>query len=293
MLFKLKPTLKRESLMNLLEATSVEDAKNQLEEIVNPFQQEQNRRQKKSDFVKKCVLCIQKNDFFQLDELLKSKQVADVLEDVNFKECESIFSRLRSFTDEQIDNYRLQFKDSFLQTAEKAGLPLEIDWPRFSVLKGIEGTLDFAKRSTKINQITIKSIDPKRIVSAALNMKRKLYDSLFEPQKFINSLFACYKEILNKSGQGLGDIVPIRQLYMDYVWSLQSQSFFQSMDKGKFKGYSIEQFAVDLWRFFRSGVSAEEGDCRIRLNPGRGKSLWLIDQDGERRHITHSSFVKI
>ena len=59
--------------MPLLEMTSVEEAKNQLEELVKPFQQEQNQRQKKSDFVKKCIQCIEKNDFFQLDELLKSK----------------------------------------------------------------------------------------------------------------------------------------------------------------------------------------------------------------------------
>ena len=241
--------------MTLLEAISVDDAKNQLHEIVKPFQQEQNRRQKKSDFVKKCIQCIEKNDFFHLDELLKSKQAVDVLEDDTFKECESIFSHLRSYTDEQIDKYRLQFKDTLLQTAKDAGLFLEMDLPRFSVLKGIEGKIDFTNRRTTINQITIKSIDPKKIVAATLKIKRKLYDSIFEPQKFINSLFEYYKEILKKSGRPMGDAVPISQLYMDYVWSLQSQSFFYNMDKGKFRGYEIEQFAVDLWRFFESDIS--------------------------------------
>jgi hypothetical protein len=278
--------------MTLLEITHAENAKNQLEEIVKPFQQEQNQRQKKSDFVKKCIQCIEKNDFFQLDELLKSKQAAYVLEDLNFKGCESIFSYLRTCTDQQIENHRLQFKESLLQIAEKAGLPMEVDLPRFSVLKGIEGKINFADRNTVINQITIKSIDPKRIISTALNIKRKLYDSVFDPQKFINSLFECYKEILKKSNQGLGNIIPIWELYTDYVWSLQSKTFFQNMDKGKFKGYSIEQFAVDLWRLFESDVSAAEGGYRMKLNSGRGKSLWLIDQDGEKRQIAHSSFVK-
>ncbi len=278
--------------MNPPEAMHVEDAKNQLEEMVKPFQQEQNQRQKKSDFVKKCILCIEKNDFFQLDELLKSKQAVDVLEDLNFKGCASVFGRLRTFADKQIDNYRLEFKEGLLQIAEKAGLPLEVDLPRFSVLKGIEGKIDFANRNTVINQVTIKSIDPKRIVSAALNIKRKLYDSVFEPQTFINSLLECYKEILKKACQGPGDVAPIWQLYTDYVWSLQSKAFFQNMDKGKFKGYSIEQFAVDFWRFFVSDVSAAEGGYRLRLNSGRGKSLWLIDQDGEKRQIAHALFVK-
>lgn len=280
------------NMIEELEEISVEFSKNQLEEIVKPFQQAQNQRQKKAEFVKKCILCIDKNDFFQLDELLKSKQIVNVLEEPNFKACEPIFARLRIFADKQIESYRLQFKDSLIQTAEKAGLSLEVDLPRFSVLKGIEGKLDFANRNTVINQVTIKSIDPRRIVSTALNIKRRLYDSSFEPQKFIHSLLECYKGILKKTGQGLGDIAPITQLYTDYVWSLQSQSFFQNMDKSKFKGYPIEQFAVDLWRFFESDIKATEEGYRIRLNSGRGKSFWLIDQDGEKRQITHLSFVK-
>lgn len=180
---------------------------------------------------------------------MKSKQAADLLEDSNFEGCKPIFLHLRTYADQQIENYRLRFKDDLLQIAEKAGLPIKIDLPRFSILKGIEGQIDFATRITTINQITLKSIDPRRIVSTALNLKRKLYDSIFESQKFIDALFECYKEILNKSDQGLGSAAPICQLYTDYVWSLQSKTFLQNMDKAKFKGYSVEQFAVDLWRF--------------------------------------------
>jgi hypothetical protein len=269
----------------------LENAKIQLEGIVKPFQQEQNVRQKKSDFLKKCISCIEKNDFFQLDELLKSRQATDLLGDVYFKGCEPVFNHLRTFANQQIDNYCLQFKDSLLRIAQEAGLPLEVDFPRFSVLKGIEGRLDFARRNTVLNQATLKSIDPRRIVLAALNIKRRLYDSAFEPLEFINALLECYKKILQKNGQGPGDAVPIWQLYTDYVWSLQSQSFFQNMDKGKFRGYPIDQFAVDFWRFFQSGVSSAEGGYRIRLNSGRGRSLWLIDHDGERRQITNAIFA--
>ncbi len=275
-----------------LKEKEVEHFKDQLQEIIKPYQQEQNRRQKKSDFLKKCVRCIEKNDFFQLDELLRSKQANDVLEDSHFKSCDSIFNQLRKFAETQVDNYRVKFKGTLLQLAEEAGLPLEVDFPRFSVLKGIEGELDFSTRSTAINQITIKSMDPKRIISTAVKLKRNLYDTPFEPQTFIDSLLQCYKEILKKEGRGMGDVVPIHQLYTDYVWSLQSKAFFQNMDKGKFKGYSIEQFAVDLWRFFESNVPTAEGGYRIRLNPGRGKSFWLIDQDGEKRQITHALFGK-
>lgn len=278
--------------MNLLELTSVEETKSQLEELVKPFQQEQNRRQKKADFVKKCIQCVEKNDFFQLDELLKSKQASDVLEDPNFQECQSIFSQLQAYADEQIEQSRLQFKDALLRSASEVGIPMTVDWPKFFVLKGIQGEVDFTKRTTVINQTTIKSIDPKRIAQAALNIKRKLYDSPFEPETFINALFACYKEILKQSNQGVGNPVPIVQFYTDYVMSLQSKTFFQNMDKGKFRGYSLEQFAVDLWRFFESKAICADGYF-IKLSPGRGKPLSLIDHDGQERQITHVSFTKV
>lgn len=270
----------------------LEKIKDQLQDIIRPYQQEQNRRQKKSDFLTKCVRCVEKNDFFQLDELLRTKQAADILEDAHFAACDPIFHQLREFAKTQVDHYRVNFKDTLLQLAQEAGLPLEFDFPKFSVLKGIEGKLNFSNRTTEINQMTMKSMDPKRIISTALKMKRHLYDTPFDPEALIHALFHCYKEILKKEGSKMGDIVPIYQLYTDYVWSLQSKAFLQNMNKGKFKGYSIEQFAVDLWRLFQSSGVKAEGGWRIRLNAGRGRSCWLIDQDGEKRQITHALFVK-
>ncbi len=279
--------------MTLLDQlTNVEDAKHHLGEIIKPFQQELNRRQKISDFIKKCIQCIEKNDFFQLDELLKGKQVSEVLEAAGLEGCASIFSQLQAYADEQIEQYKSEFKNGLMQAAEKAGLPMQIDLPRFSVLKGIEGAVNFATRQTMLGELTIKSFDPKRIVSAALSLKRKLYDSVFEPQSFVDSLFTCYQEIVKKEKLGMGDTVSVHQLYTDYVWSLQSKAFLQNMDKAKFKGYSVEQFAVDLWRFFTSPVSEAVGGYCIRLAPGRTKSLWLIDQVGEKRQFSHASFVK-
>ncbi|OHE78420.1 MAG: hypothetical protein A3F67_11220 [Verrucomicrobia bacterium RIFCSPHIGHO2_12_FULL_41_10] len=284
-----------EQLLESIESIESKDIQcftEQLQDMLKPYQQEHGRRQKKMDFLKQCVNRIEKNDFFYLDELLSSKQATDVVEDAHFNLCDAIFCELRKLTETQIDNYRLKFKSTLLQLAEEANLPLDIDLPRFSVLKGIEGKIDFSTRRTTLNQIVIKSIDPKRIISAAVKLKQHLYDSPFEPQAFIDSLLQCYKEILKKESRGTGDVVPIYQLYTDYVWSLQSKAFFQNMEKGKFKGYSVEQFAVDLWRFFQSPISTAEGGYRIRLNAGRGKSFWLIDQDGEKRQITHALFIK-
>jgi len=276
----------------MLALNDLEVVKEELQEIVKPFQQEQNRRQKKSDFLKKCIKSIEKNDFFQLDELLKSQLSRDILEDPYFEKCLSIFGELQTVADEKINEHWVVFKKTLLELAEGLELPLEVDIPRFSVLKGIEGKIDFASRKTTINQITLKSIDPKRIISTSVKIKRKLYDGPFDPQNFIDSLLECYKKILGEENPKGGNIVSIRQLYCEYVWSLQSNAFFQNMDKGKFKGYAIDQFAVDFWRFFESKIPSAKGGYRVRLNSGRGNSLWMIDQDGEKRQITHALFIK-
>src|SRR3990167_9717478 len=127
--------------MEQLKSKEIENVKEQLQEILKPYQLELNRQQKKIDFLIKCVRCVENNDFFQLEELLRSKQANEVLEDSNFKSCESLFNQLRKFAEIQVDNYMLKFKGTLLQLAEEVSLPLVIDFPRFSVLKGIEGQL--------------------------------------------------------------------------------------------------------------------------------------------------------
>ena len=52
--------------LELQKPNELECFKDQLQEIIKPYQQEQNRRQKRFDFLKKCVQCIEKNDFFQM-----------------------------------------------------------------------------------------------------------------------------------------------------------------------------------------------------------------------------------
>jgi hypothetical protein len=76
------------------------------------------------------------------------------------------------------------------------------------------------------------------------------------------------------------------------VISLQSKTFFTNMDKAKFRGYSLEQFGVDLWRYFEAGTGGASNGKKLRLDPGRNYSLWLIDSNGERRQISGISFLE-
>jgi len=261
-----------------------------LSEVLRPYQQRLNRHQRMADFVRQCIRSAGRDDFFQLDELLKSRMAGDVEEEAGLKASVEFLDRLRTYADEQVERYRVEFIEDLMAGAEEAELPMEIDFPRFTVLKGIEGTVDFAGRKTVINKKTLKSVDPRRIITAVRRLKQQLYDRPYDPQAFIDGLYKIYAEILEKEKWSTGRAVPMQRFYLEYVISLQSQPFLQDMDKGKFRGYSLDQFAVDFWRYFQAGTGGTSDGHAVQLRPGRNKALWLIDSDGERRQITGISF---
>ena len=270
----------------------LEHIQENLTAVVRPYQQQQNRRQRMADFVKQCVRCAGRNDFFQLDELLKSKMAQDVEEEMGLKDGAEFLEQLRIYADEQVERYRIQFIEDLTTLAREAELPIEIDFPRIGVLKGIEGEIDFAQRKTTINKKVLKSVDPKRIITALRRVKQQLYDRPYDPQAFIDKLYDVYAEILKKEDREMGESVAMQQLYLEYVLSLQSRAFFQDMDKGRFRGYSLDQFAVDIWRYFQAGTGGTSEGYAVQLRPGRNRALWLIDSDGERRQITTIAFQK-
>ena len=270
--------------------TFLQEMQEGLSEVLRPYQQRQNRRQRMADLVRQCIRCAGRNDFFQLDELLKSRMAEDVEKEAGLKTGKGLLDQLRTYADEQVARYRIEFIDDLTARAEEAELPMEIDFPRFTVLKGIEGTVDFPGRKTVINTKTLKSVDPRRILTAVRRVKQQLYDRPYDPQAFIDGLYRTYCDILKKEDWSAGHDVPMQRFYLEYVISLQSRSFFQDMDKGKFRGYSLDQFAVDLWRFYQAGTGGTSDRQALQLRPGRNNSLWLIDSNGERRQITAISF---
>ena len=264
-----------------------------LAEILKPFQKRLNQQKKMAEFVVSCIRSAGRDDFIQLDDLLKTSMAEEVSGEEGLRECREIFDRLRTYAEEQVERYRVQFIEDLTARAQEVDLPLTVDFPRLSSLKGIEGTVDFGKRVTIINKKTLKSIDPRRIVTALMRAKRELYDRPFDPQAFIDNLYHTYQDLLQRNNAESGQSVPIQQFYVEYVMSLQSKAFFQDMARGKFRGYSLDQFAVDIWRYYEAGTGGTTDGQALKLRPGRNNSLWLIDSDGEKRQITGISFQKV
>lgn len=270
--------------------TFLEQAQETLSETMKPHQKQVKHQQQMLDSIRLCVRYASKNDFLQLDHLLNDKLIESIEQEPELEGCLTTLNGLREYAAEQMQRYRVDFLDDVKAYAQEVELPFEIDFPRFKILEGIEGEFDFSGRQTTINQKKIKSIDPQRIVREAQKFKKQLYDRPYDPQNFIDTLYQTYQKMLKAEKKAVGDSFPIQKFYLEYVLSLQSKAFFQNMDKGKFKGYSVEQFGVDLWCYFQAGLRGAQGKYAITLRPGRNNALWLIDTDGERRQITTLSF---
>jgi len=262
-------------------------------EIVKPYERRLNQQRKMAEFIGECVRYAGRDDYIELDESLKTRMALDVAGEESLAGCAEYFDRLRTYAAEKVERYRLQFVEDLTARAREVGLALQVDFPRLVSLRGIEGAIDFGKRTTTINKKTLKTIDPKKIVSALLKEKRELYDRPFDPRAFIDGVHQTYKAILQREGLPPGRPVPIQQFYFEYVISLQSKAFLQDMARGKFRGYSVDQFGVDLWRTFEAGTGGTSDGFLLQLRPGRNNSFWLIDGDGEKRQITGISFQKV
>jgi hypothetical protein len=273
--------------------TTIDDAEvvhAELLAVLRPYQSEWRRREKISKFLDQCLRASQRDDFFQLAELLGQKEAQAAAADPELPGTAEVLQRLRARTEARIDSYRVQFLSDLATLAAEAELPLEIDFPHLRSRKGITGTIDFAGRKTTLNGEVLKSVDPKRIVAQLQRLERRLYGRSFDPQAFIDGLFQTYKSMIDAEKGSIGQPVPVRDFYFKYVLSLQTGSFFQDSDKRKFRGYPLDEFSVDLWRFFESEVHRTSGGHVLSLRPGRNQSLWLLDRDGERRQITNLSF---
>jgi hypothetical protein len=268
----------------------LQDKQDRLKEIVSPYQRELNRGQRLADFLKQCIRCVSRDDFLQIDELLAAKMAENVEQEAALAGCKPILESLREDAREKVEQYRVKFIDDLLRLGREADLEITIDFPRFSILKGIDGEVAFANRSTTINKKVLKSVDPRRIVTALVRLKKQLYGRPIDPQKYVDGLHATYVKICKADNLSPGSAVPIQRFYLDYVISLQSKVFFSNMEKGKFRGYSIEQFAVDIWRCFDAGITATSTGIHFKLTSGRNFALWLLDSTGEKKQISSITF---
>jgi hypothetical protein len=269
-----------------------QEQQDRLTDLLRPYQREVNRRQRVVDFVNKCLRSANRDDFFQLYDLLNSRTAEEAEEELGTDAVHEVFAALRQAATQKVERYQVSFLEDFTRLVQEAGLPLENQFPRLQILKGIELEVNFGDKRTLLNGQPLKTVEPQRILRAVLALKRHLYERPFEPQAFIDGLFAAYAKVNQAAGRQVGEPAPMQPVYVEYTFSLQARNFFQDMAKGKFRGYDADQFAVDFWRYFNSDVSSTSDGYVLRLDPGRNNALWVIDAGGEKRRMTSLTFLR-
>ena len=270
--------------------TFLQEQQDELSGMLRPYQSELRRRERLADFVNKCIRSAGRDDFFQLDELLNSRMAQDVEGEAGYEGVAEVFERLRRDAAAKINRYQVQFLEDFRRLVEEAELPLEDRFPRLTLLKGMELEIKFNEKQAVLNGKAIKTVDPQRIMRAVLQLKRRLYDRPFDAQEFIDRLYDACERVVNTEGGSVAGGASLPLVYREYTWSLQAQSFFQNMAKGRFREYDADQFAVDFWRYFSSDVVSTSKGRTPRLSTGRSAGMWVVDQLGEKRRYSLLSF---
>ncbi len=270
--------------------TFLQEQQDQMNGMLRPYQSELRRRQRLADFVNKCIRSAGRDDFFQLDELLSSRAATEVEDEPGYEDIREVFERLREDTARKVDHYRVQFLEDFTKLVEEAELPLKNNFPRLTLLKGMELEIKFNEKQAVLNGKVLKTVDPQRIMRAVMQLKRRLYDRPFNPQEFIDRMYAACERVVAAEGGKISGGASVPLVYREYTWSIQAQSFFQNMAKGRFREYDADQFAVDFWRYFSSDVKSTSEGYVPRLSTGRGAGMWVVDQLGEKRRYSLLSF---
>lgn len=288
-----------EGIEEPLEEEEVLPLEEQLNILIQPYKKEIRRKTKILQQLELCVRFARRNDFFQLAETLSNKQLQSLEEESEFavedeKEVSvgDLIDKLVEQTDQKITLYQKEFITDIKQLAEEADLFLEVDFPRLYSRKGISAVVDFAKRTTAVNGKKIKSVNPAKIISEMKKFDKRLYGRKFDAQTWVDNLFLCYSTMLKERKEKKESQLPIRDFYLQLVISQQTSSFFGDMDKRRFRGYALDEFSVDIWRYIQSPVTKTSCGHVLRLSGGRNKSLWLIDFEGELRQISSISFKR-
>jgi len=264
-----------------------------LKAVLKPYRAEWKRREKLSVFVEQCARAASRGDFFLIAELMETRPAAQVREEEELEGCEEALEVLAEAAGVAIERYRAQFVDDLLAEADAAGLELTVEFPAFRTLPGIEGTVDFSTRTVTINKTVVKSVEPKRIVAALAKVEKELYGRSFEPRGFVEELFAIYRVMVDEGKAKLGEGAPMADFYLRLVLSRQSEAFFLDLDKQGFRGYAVEELAVDLWRYAQLGSGKTSSGHVLRLRPGLDRALWLLDAEGARRQIAAIAFEAV
>lgn len=265
----------------------------EVSELVKAHRRETASRAKLEETLGKIGRAAERGEVFVVAELLDEALLKQVEATPALSGAAPALTSLRAHALDQIDGYKVHFREDLLRLAQEANVEMYVDFPRFTSLKGIEGQVDFTRRITTLNNKALKTLDPSKIVAAVAQLKKTLYGRELNTKNFIEELREAYEAALKRSGGISGEPASITDVYLELVLSRQSKRFLQDMQRGAFTGYGVDELAVDLWRMFEAGVFVTASGHSVQLRAGRTRALWLIDRDGERRQISTLAFVKV
>ena len=171
-----------------------------------------------------------------------------------------------------VSDAKLRYKENLELALRAEGIQFSGEWPSYLLNNVLSLRVDLADEVVSIGKKHLRSLD---LARALLAIRRSLKDLLsrpFNPSEFSELVTRAYN-----------DATASRELRPeDYV---QIKSVFHAVKRRYGLRYSVEQFAVDLYRLLEA-IAEEQVSIELDLSPARSPATGILIPGPNRGHIS-------
>lgn len=184
--------------------------------------------------------------------------------------------------DEQINRYR----DLLAQALNLENCTVEGRFPEYRINKVVEVLLDAKRRrariGTRFHGISLQDdISVTTVADAVRKEVERLFKRPLKEDDFLKTLWRAYLLALTDEGrpQRIGESVPILTVHRFVVLLRQKDAAFADATGKKFVPYLPDEFAVDIGRLLKEGVTRTDQGYSLHLTPGRKprEALFIVN----------------
>lgn len=160
-------------------------------------------------------------------------------------------------------------------------------FPSYQINRRFAVSFDLKTHTVQLESLTVHSFQISAVVGRLQKRYKDLWESPFDPHKFLEEVRAAYQRALLLDGGSLGQELYLYKVHREILASRQSSSFWRT-SRG-LRAYPEDAFAADLSRLLSSGITT----YALTLIPGRQQRHMYILYDPLRGERLYYSLLKM
>lgn len=190
--------------------------------------------------------------------------------------AEQISTQISNFSMETGSAVQTEWWERFRQAFHSGYPPVEGEYPVFQVFP-VEVRVDMANELVMVNNRTVRVLHPEAVAALVEKEWDRLNRERFNAGSFANALVRAYELLLlemkdRAQGRETGRAVPLRLLHQTLAL------------KAGVSGYSLNQFAFDVYRLRRSAHMVVESR-RLEFGTSRNRGIVITHPGGRQENL--------